>query len=60
MSKHKSILDKAKNQARSIRNEATIQAGQAASAGGMGQLWKNYIDAIDKAVREFKQSRKKK
>ena len=58
--KHKSILGRAKDQARSIRNEATIQATQSASAGGMGQLWKNYFDAIDRAVREFKQSRKKK
>ena len=55
--KHKSILGRAKDQARSIRNEATIQATQATS---MGQLWKNYFDAIDRAVREFKQSRKKK
>lgn len=58
--KHKSILGKVKSQVRSIRNEATIQAAQSASAGGMGQLWKNYFDAIDKAVKEFKQARKKK
>lgn len=58
--KHKSILDRAKAEARSMRNEATIQATKAASAGGMGQLWKNYFDAIDKAVKEFKQARKKK
>lgn len=58
--KHKGIIEKAKAEVRSIRNEATIQATQSASAGGIGQLWKNYKDTIDKAVMDWKRSRKKK
>ena len=57
--KKKSVSERAKSQVREIRNEATIQATQSASAGGMAQLWRNYVDAIDRVVKEFKRSRKK-
>lgn len=55
--KKQSIMQKVKAEARSIRNEATIQATEASS---IGQLWKNYMDAIDRAVKEFKEARRKK
>jgi hypothetical protein len=61
--KHRSIIEKAKEQARSIRNEAYIQATQAASTGGIRgiyQPFKNYIDGIKRAVEESKRSKKKK
>ena len=58
--KHKGILERAKAQARSIRNEATTQAYQAASTGGISQIFKNYIDTIKRAVEESKCSKKKK
>ncbi len=61
--KHKSIIEKVKAEARSIRNEATIQAYQAASIGGIRgiyQPFKNYIDGIKRAVEESKRSKKKK
>jgi hypothetical protein len=60
--KHKSILERAKLQARSIRNEATTQAYQAASAGGGGiaQAFRNYFDSIKRAVDESECSKKKK
>lgn len=54
---HKGMMQKVKAEARSIRNEATIQATQASS---FGQLWKNYIDAINRAVDEWKQARREK
>lgn len=61
--KHKSILERAKAQAREIRNEATTQAYQAASSGGIfqgfKQAFKNYIDTIKRAVEEDKRSKKK-
>ncbi len=58
--KHKSILEKVKAEARSIRNEATIQAYQAKSTGGISQIFKNYINTIKRAVEEDKRSKKKK
>lgn len=55
--KHKSILDRAKDQARSIRNEATMQATQAAAVSKPWELFENFIYTI---YRAFKQPRKKK
>jgi len=61
MSKHKkkrkTIMQKTKAYVREVRTEATIQAVQASS---IGQLWKNYINSINKAVDDFKQARREK
>jgi hypothetical protein len=61
MGKHKSILGRAKAEARSIRREATIQANQTAAAGGGGiaQIFRNYISHIKGAVEESKRAKKK-
>ena len=55
--KHKGIIEKAKSEVRSIRNEAMVQAGTATS---ISQIWKNYMDTIDRVVKEWKHSRKNK
>ena len=54
--KRKTLMQKSKAYVRDVRNEATIQATQASS---MGQLWKNYIKSINKAVDEWKLERRK-
>ena len=61
MSKHKSILERAKNEARNISREATIQANQAAAKGGGGiaQIFRNYINHIKGAVEENKRAKGK-
>jgi len=67
--KKQGIAKRIKTQVREIRTEATIQAMKSAqkatSGGGLSlgagilQLWRNYIDAIDRVVKEIKRSRKK-
>jgi len=55
--KGKGIVQSVKDEALNIRNEATIQATQASS---FGDLWKNYIDTINKSVDEWKKARREK